>query len=1028
MVNAQEDGRYSIDEVVSERARFELYYPPFAAAAAAGVGSFMCSYNKLNGQHSCEHSAILSGELKGALSFSGFVVSDWDATHEHSFAAGQDIEMPAAKFINARALRDSPMSRVNDAALRILTTMFAVGVMDQPEGTWDWLRARTNVSSNASTSAARRLSAASTVLLKNSGVLPLRIDANEPPLEGNSVESGDQQHLGGRSVVGDDWRFENGTKGSTHAMAARDGVGTMVHSIAVIGFAARDRTAYGGGGSGAVHPSYISPPLDAIRDAVHGRAVRVHYDDGLWVPRAVALAAASDVAIVFVQTLSRENSDRSSLSVDDTCKTRSCVKYSPFPELLQVKQQNALVTAVAAANTRTVAILSVPGATLTPWRHKVAALLINFMPGQQVGNAIADVLFGKVAPSAKLPITLPASEHELSRFAPVRPRHGEAANYSEGLLIGYRYYDALGLEPAYPFGHGLTYTQFHYRSLSIDPVHRAVAFTLVNIGGHDGAEVAQLYVSFPAGAGEPPLVLRRFKRVALAHGQSARVVFTPLDTRTELGVWSEARHRWVNVKGTFGVHIGASSRDIRLTGRLRVDQGTEFSVDFSSLAGLRTNASELPTELDRARKCSEMQAAHSVVARASWGTLPKDGQVQWKELQCDLVVSKVLAEGTYAYRARKCKKMQATHSVVARASWGTLPKDGQAKWKELRCDRIVRKVPKPVSSTAGSLSEGDVATPAAPTLSLVHEPRSYASLPADERANGSGAFSARLPVRALGVAWGVYSKSCAAVDAFVAACIGCAPGLNTYSVALIDGQLPPAGGCASTTLSVRAADELGADVQARANTSGDPFVNNWQKVQVIFRLMLSSFQGATWLVKCDTDVLFNVPQLRARLSSKEWPHYVGKPLRLVKYHGQELIFMQGGAYALSRSAAAALLHCRFTRLDECPIQHFRHRAASAGQPLPCFDRGLSAYAEDLWTGVCMHEANLTASADPCFVTLGGTPSYARSGTPTLASLRRAADVSAHAFRARRGRCPCPVSVHPLKSNMSLWAVRQEIRC
>ena len=181
--------------------------------------------------------------------------------------------------------------------------------------------------------------------------------------------------------------------------------------------------------------------------------------------RAAALAAASDVAIVFLQTLSRENGDRMSLSLNHTCPTKGCYRHMRHLKLFRVRQQPELIAAVAAANVQTVAVLFVTGPVLTPFRHDVAALLVSFMPGEQAGEAIADVLFGDVNPSGRLPVTFPDNEDQTARL---RPTRAPAVDYtSEGLLVGYRYYDALGLTPAFPFGHGLSYTTFAYSALRV---------------------------------------------------------------------------------------------------------------------------------------------------------------------------------------------------------------------------------------------------------------------------------------------------------------------------------------------------------------------------------------------------------------------------------------------------------------------------------------------------------------------------------------------------------------------------------
>ena len=329
--NNQETNRGSVSENVDERTRYEMYYPPFRGAADAGVGSVMCSYNKINGVWSCENPTTLAHDLKDGLGFNGFVMSDWGATHSASLMQGLDIEMPAAKFMNEAALqaklKDGSLSTaaLQQSVRRILRAMFAIGVMDEPLAAWDWKKLEANVTTDASVASARKLASASTVLLKNGGKLPLL------PLSPSK-------------------------------------------SVAVIGLAA-DSAITHGGGSGQVVPSYISKPLDGIKAAAPG--AKISFDAGADLKAAAKVAAAADVAIVFAGTLSHEGGDRDSLSLDDGCTDKvQCGDYA--------NQQNALIEAVAAANPKTVVVLSVPGAILMPWSTKVAAILVNFMPGQQV--------------------------------------------------------------------------------------------------------------------------------------------------------------------------------------------------------------------------------------------------------------------------------------------------------------------------------------------------------------------------------------------------------------------------------------------------------------------------------------------------------------------------------------------------------------------------------------------------------------------------------------------------------------------
>jgi len=280
----------------------------------------------------------------------------------------------------------------------------------------------------------------------------------------------------------------------------------------------------------------------------------VDFCDGADVDKAVALAKDADAVLVFVGTLSQEGSDRDSLSMDS---------------------DDLVATLAKAAGSKLAVIASVPGAVLMPWSRDVAAVLTNFMPGQQAGNAIADVLFGRVNPSGKLPLTFPNKENEVGFTEaqwPGLPADDPAyAYYSEKLLVGYRHYDAhnLTFTTGFPFGHGLSYTAFSYSGLAIEGsgtegAGPTVSFDVNNTGQSAGAEVAQLYLAFPPSAGEPPLQLKGFRKTrVLSPGESQRIALT-LRAR-DLSIWDNGTHGWAKVEGLFGVHVGSSSRDLRLS-------------------------------------------------------------------------------------------------------------------------------------------------------------------------------------------------------------------------------------------------------------------------------------------------------------------------------------------------------------------------------------------------------------------------------------------------------------------------------
>ncbi len=315
-----------------------------------------------------------------------------------------------------------------------------------------------------------------------------------------------------------------------------------VKSIALIGpFATKAKT--GGGGSSAVIPTSTVDPLAGLQQRVPGAVVTL--DDGSDPARAAALARTADVSVVMVGDNEVEGKDRPSLALDGN--------------------QDALVTAVAAANPHTVVVVKSGGPVLMPWASSVPAILQAWYPGQQDGAAVAGVLFGDVNPSAKLPITFPAAETDTPANTPAQyPGVGGVATYSEGLQIGYRWFDAQGRTPLFPFGYGLSYTTFAFSGLSVKNTGdgATATFTVRNTGHRAGAEVAQLYLSFPAAAGEPPRQLKGFERVELAPGQARRVTIR-LDTR-DFSVWDTASHAWQPARGAFTVSVGDSSRSLPL--------------------------------------------------------------------------------------------------------------------------------------------------------------------------------------------------------------------------------------------------------------------------------------------------------------------------------------------------------------------------------------------------------------------------------------------------------------------------------
>lgn len=289
--------------------------------------------------------------------------------------------------------------------------------------------------------------------------------------------------------------------------------------------------------------------------------IQIDYLYGDNATAAAALAKTSDVAVVVVATTSHENADRDSLSLP------------PW--------QDALVAAVAAVNTRTIVVARCPGACLMPWSASVPSLLFQLMPGQEAGHVLASALFGRVNPSGKLPLSFPLSDTSTwlgnvpnAQWPGIDVGKGyRDVNYTEGLLVGYRWYDAIKTDPLFPFGHGLSYTSFKYSNLTITGSVSAtsnvtISVTVTNSGRIAGAEVVQLYIGYPEAAGEPPKSLRDFAKVPLTPGQQTTVTFQL--GQQHVSVWDTAANGWQVVGGTFTAFVGSSSRDIRASGTFAV--------------------------------------------------------------------------------------------------------------------------------------------------------------------------------------------------------------------------------------------------------------------------------------------------------------------------------------------------------------------------------------------------------------------------------------------------------------------------
>jgi beta-glucosidase len=277
------------------------------------------------------------------------------------------------------------------------------------------------------------------------------------------------------------------------------------------------------------------------------------------ISQAADLAAKSDVAIVYANDFESEGSDLDNIDLPG--------------------DQNQLIDAVANANPNTVVVLNTGSAVTMPWLDKVKSVFEAWYPGQESGHAIAALLYGDANPSGKLPVTFPRSLDQVPASTPAQWTGVDGkVQYSEGLEVGYRWYDSQNMSPLYPFGYGLSYTTFRFSNLHLsEPTMsengRVIASANVtNTGSRTGADVAQLYLTDPAPTGEPPLQLKGFSKVSLRPGQTKKVQFAV--TAQDASYWHTLAHDWILAPGTYTVHIGDSSRSLPLSGTFRVTRAT----------------------------------------------------------------------------------------------------------------------------------------------------------------------------------------------------------------------------------------------------------------------------------------------------------------------------------------------------------------------------------------------------------------------------------------------------------------------
>ncbi len=536
--NDQETGRNVASVNLSRRVLRETDLLAFEIALKeAEPGMVMTAYNRLNGEYCSENHYLISEVLKGAWGFQGFVLSDWGGTHSTVKAAlaGLDQEQPGGQFFG-QALKKAvqsgevPLSRLNEMVHRILRTEFAFGVVDNPVST-------KVVDVFGGLEVAQRVAEKSIVLLKNA--------RNMLPLDAGRIRA--IALIGSHADVGV-------LSGGGSAQVDPPGGNAIVPPPPPPG----SLPFFGG----VVY--YPSSPLGAIQQkALHAK---VGFNAGTDPAEAAAFAKTAEVAIVFVNQPMSEGRDALSLSLPDG--------------------QDALVEAVAAANPRTIVVLETGGPVTMPWAEKVGGILEAWYPGIRGAEALANLLFGEVNPSAKLPVSLARSEADLPHpvlpgssippeMQPIPGAPPEAPliptlppfdiEYPEGLKVGYKWFDAEGKTPLFAFGHGLSYTTFAYSGLRVNSA--SVTFTIKNTGRRVGAEIAQVYIGLPAGAGEPPKRLAAWGKVTLRPGE-ARTLTLELKPLF-LSVFEAQKDGWTVLPGEYQVWAGRSSRDLPLSGGFR---------------------------------------------------------------------------------------------------------------------------------------------------------------------------------------------------------------------------------------------------------------------------------------------------------------------------------------------------------------------------------------------------------------------------------------------------------------------------
>ena len=540
-LNNQETYRHQYDAVVDDRTLYEIYLPAFKAAVQeGGAWSIMGAYNLYKGQHACHNEYLLNNILKGEWNFDGVVISDWGGTHDtdQAITNGLDLEfgtwtdgltMGATDGYDAYHLADSYLERLrdgraseevlNEKARRVLRLIFRTAMnTDKPFG---------SICSPEHYDAARKIAGEGIVLLKN--------DNDVLPVDLGSVKK--------IAVIGENAVKMMTVGGGSSSLKAQHECTPIEGILAAVGDKAE--VVYERGYVGDVTGDYNG--VETGQDLSESRT------EAQLIADAVKLAKEADVVLFFgglnkASHQDCEDSDRFGLEL-------------PYA-------QDKVIEAISKVNDKVAVIIISGNAVAMPWVNNVNAILEAWYSGSQAGHAIADVVFGKVNPSGKLPFTFPVKLNDLGAHAAgAYDRDDLSVEYKEGLYVGYRWADKYDVEPLFAFGHGLSYTDFAYGDAKAKASVKAgsdikVSIDVTNTGKVAGKEVVQLYIGDQeAYLDRPVKELKGFKKVHLEPGETKTVEF--VIEPDMLKFFDDAKHEWVLEKGKFTAYVGASSKDIR---------------------------------------------------------------------------------------------------------------------------------------------------------------------------------------------------------------------------------------------------------------------------------------------------------------------------------------------------------------------------------------------------------------------------------------------------------------------------------